>query len=461
MYYPHFGLTEAPFKITPNTEFFFTGGNRGAILEALSYAIKEGEGIIKVVGEVGSGKTMICRMLQKTLPEEIESIYLAIPSVEPEHVLKAIAFELNMRLPKDADRIKILQRLQSYLLKRHAKGQQTVIFVEEAQAMPIATLEEIRLLSNLETNQDKLLQIVLFGQPELDENLNKSDIRQLRDRITHSFELGPLEADEIGEYLLFRLRAAGYYGPQLFNEKSIKKIAAASEGLLRRVNILADKSLLSAFSENVYHVTPVQVKAAIDDSEFANNPTQNFKALIAVAVVGLVLLAAILFANANKTKQPTKAATGIVTPKEKVRVDAAKEAKEIVQQANENTITESPNSVAAEVVVPSTYTLDTQKTYSQAMLATKLDASHFTIQIMTATNQQDVNRIMKKISPDLTLSRIFLFSTPAPSEQTIVLYGDYADRTSATNAMALLPKTVKSHQPFLRTFEQIQETTQP
>jgi type II secretory pathway predicted ATPase ExeA len=226
MYYAHFGLKEPPFKITPNTEVFYTGGNRGAVLDALIYAITNGEGIVKVVGEVGSGKTMLCRMLQTMLPEKIESIYLANPSVAPEDVLHAIAFELQLKLPKNADRLKVMQVLQTHLLARHAAGKQVVIFVEEAQGMPLATLEEIRLLSNLETKHDKLLQIVLFGQPELDENLNQTNIRQLRERITHSFNLAPLQTKEIGEYLIFRLRAAGYFGPHLFTNAAISKIAA-------------------------------------------------------------------------------------------------------------------------------------------------------------------------------------------------------------------------------------------
>ncbi|HZV98760.1 MAG TPA: AAA family ATPase, partial [Methylophilaceae bacterium] len=207
MYYAHFGLKQPPFKITPNTEFFFSGGNRGVILDALIYAITSGEGIIKVVGEVGSGKTMLCRMLQTLLPEKVESVYLANPSMAPEDVLHAIAFELQLKLPKNADRPQVMQALQSYLLQRHETGKQIVIFVEEAQGMPLATLEEIRLLSNLETKHDKLLQIVLFGQPELDANLNETQIRQLRERITHSFNLSPLDETEIGEYLIFRLRA--------------------------------------------------------------------------------------------------------------------------------------------------------------------------------------------------------------------------------------------------------------
>ncbi|HLD09211.1 MAG TPA: AAA family ATPase, partial [Methylophilaceae bacterium] len=268
MYYTHFGLKEPPFKITPNTEFFFSGGNRGAILDALIYAITSGEGIIKVVGEVGSGKTMLCRMLQTLLPKKVESVYLANPSVAPEDILHAIAFELQLKLPKNADRLKVMHELQNYLVARHAAGKQVVIFVEEAQGMPLATLEEMRLLSNLETKHDKLLQIVLFGQPELDVNLNETQIRQLRERITHSFNLGPLQKNEIGDYLIFRLRAAGYFGPHLFSNSSIRMISKSAKGLVRRVNILADKSLLAAFSDNVYLVTPRQVRAAIKDSEF-------------------------------------------------------------------------------------------------------------------------------------------------------------------------------------------------
>jgi MSHA biogenesis protein MshM len=268
MYYSHFGLKEPPFKITPNTEFFFNGSNRGAVLDALIYAITNGEGIVKVVGEVGSGKTMLCRMLQNMLPANVECIYLANPSVAPEDILHAIAFELALKLPRNADKLKVMQALQSYLLERHEQGKQVVIFVEEAQGMPLATLEEIRLLSNLETKHNKLLQMVLFGQPELDVNLNQTHIRQLRERITHSFYLTPLQAKEVGEYLIFRLRAAGYYGPHLFSDKAILKITKAAKGLIRRVNILADKALLAAFADNVYFVTPKHVNAAIKDSEF-------------------------------------------------------------------------------------------------------------------------------------------------------------------------------------------------
>ena len=182
MYNAHYGLSQSPFKITPNTAFFFPGGNRGPILDALVYAITQGEGIVKVTGEVGSGKTMLCRMLESHLPDTVETVYLANPSVAPGEILHAIAFDLHLELPHEGSRLQIMQLLQAYLVQRHAEGRQVVIFVEEAQATPIATLEEIRFLSNLETQHHKLLQIVLFGQPELDEALAEPNIRQSRRR---------------------------------------------------------------------------------------------------------------------------------------------------------------------------------------------------------------------------------------------------------------------------------------
>ena len=270
MYYDHFGLTQAPFKITPNTDFFFTGGNRGPVLEALIYAITRGEGIVKVTGEVGSGKTMLCNMLQNRLPDLVESVYLANPSVGPEEVLHAIAFELQLGLDRDADRLEVMHALQDYLLNRHAEGKRVVVFIEESQSMPLATLEEIRLLSNLETRNDKLLQIVMFGQPELDENLRRPEIRQLRDRIAHSFRLQPLTDEEVREYLMFRMRAAGYRGPDIFSTGVVRQIAKASSGLTRRVNLIADKALLAAFSENTHTIRPRHVEAALRDSEFGH-----------------------------------------------------------------------------------------------------------------------------------------------------------------------------------------------
>lgn len=268
MYEDYFGLERPPFKITPDTSLFFEGGKRGDILAALVYAIRRGEGIIKVVGEVGSGKTMLCRMLQLKLPDSVEIVYIANPSVSPEDILFVIAHELSLPVSKQATKHEVMHQLQDYLLKRHMEDKQVVLFIEEAQGMPLETLEEIRLLSNLETDQNKLLQIILFGQPELDQNLSQRSIRQLRERITHNFHLDPLTADEIHSYLNFRMREVGYTGPELIDKAIARKVEQHSGGLLRRINILADKVLLSAFSEGTHDLKPKHVSAAVTDSAF-------------------------------------------------------------------------------------------------------------------------------------------------------------------------------------------------
>jgi type II secretory pathway predicted ATPase ExeA/septal ring-binding cell division protein DamX len=294
MYEEYFGLERPPFKITPDTSLFYDGGKRGDILAALVYAVHRGEGIVKVVGEVGSGKTMLCRMLQLKLPDTVEIVYIANPSVSADDILFVIALELSLPVAKDASKHEVMHMLQDYLLQRHIENKQVVLFVEEAQGMPLDTLEEIRLLSNLETEEHKLLQIILFGQPELDQNLAQRSIRQLRERITHNFELEPLTRDEIHNYLNFRMRQVGYTGPELINNTVAKKVEQHSEGLLRRINIIADKILLSAFADGTHNLSSKHVIAAVNDSSFnqkverKSSPTL-WPGLLLVAVFGLVL----------------------------------------------------------------------------------------------------------------------------------------------------------------------------
>lgn len=291
MYYDYFGLNQPPFRITPDTSLFFPGGNRGAILNAMIYAITSGEGIVKVVGEVGSGKTMLCRMLTVELPDNVEVVYIANPSLTPEHILHAIAIELKLAVNASDNRLRVMQSLQQYLLKRHSENRQVVLFIEEAQSMPMNTLEEIRLLSNLETHQHKLLQIVLFGQPELDQMISRREIRQLKERITYSFCLNPLNHDEIRDYLNTRLRASGYRGNEIFTNSAIREIARFSKGLLRRINILADKSLLAAYAANQHNVSAKLVRVAAKDTEFVAG-WQHFRIAAVVAGVAIALILA-------------------------------------------------------------------------------------------------------------------------------------------------------------------------
>ena len=280
MYLNHFGLDEPPFRITPHTDFFFSGANRGATLEALLYAITHDEGIVKVSGEVGSGKTMLCRVLIERLPGHVDTILLSNPSLAREEMLYAIADELKLEAGIERQPL-LLRILQDHLIKLYGEGRRVVVLIDEAHAMPQETLEQIRLLSNLESSHSKLLQIVLFGQPELDEHLSMPHMRQLKERITQSFRLDPLLRSDIEAYLDFRMRAAGYRGPNVFSAEAVRRIVKASEGLTRRVNILADKSLLAAFADNQHGITAKHVNRAIRDSEFYNAPVN-------IAKIGLV-----------------------------------------------------------------------------------------------------------------------------------------------------------------------------
>lgn len=265
MYLDYFGLKEPPFRITPNTEYWHAGGQRGELLGALVYAIDQGEGMVKVVGEVGAGKTMLCRKLAAQLPAHIDSVYLGNPTLDPDDMLAAILAELGETAAEG--RQARLAQLNAVLLARHAGGRRVVVFVEEAQGMALESLEFLRLLTNLETSTDKLLQIVLFGQPELDALLADPKIRQLKDRITVSLRLPPLAAHEVGAYLRTRLAVAGYRGPDLFGPALIAEIARASEGLSRRINVLADKMLLAAYAEQTHTLTRDHLHAATADAD--------------------------------------------------------------------------------------------------------------------------------------------------------------------------------------------------
>lgn len=289
MYLEHFGLTEPPFRITPVTVFFFSGANRGEILDALIYSISEVEGIIKVSGEVGSGKTMLCRMLLEKLPGHIEAIYLANPSLSREEMLYAIADGLGLNINGERVGI-IMQNIQNKLEEKARDGKRIVVLVDEAHAMPPDTLEELRLLYNLQVGNFKLLQIVLFGQPELNAKLEQPNMRQLKDRIAHHFHMQPLSRSILENYLMFRMRAAGYHGPNIFSAGAIKLIASASNGLMRRVNILADKSLLAAFVEDTHNIEARHVGAAMRDSELNNVRTLPVKNLLLAGTVAAVLL---------------------------------------------------------------------------------------------------------------------------------------------------------------------------
>jgi len=272
MYKAHFGLREMPFGITPDTSFVYACNSHQDALNTLLVASRNGEGFIKVTGEVGTGKTLLCRRFLTTLGDRFVSAYILNPELEPRTLLFAIAEELHVKLSREVDEHQLLKELTRALLNFARQGKIVVLCLDEAQAMPLPTLETLRLLTNLETEKRKLVQVVLFGQPELDEKLGQQSIRQLRQRITFQCRLGELDHAEVDRYLAHRLRVAGYLGDRLFSRPAVRAVHRLSGGVPRLVNIVAHKAMLLAFGQGVQQVSGRHVRQAAADTPAARRP---------------------------------------------------------------------------------------------------------------------------------------------------------------------------------------------
>lgn len=264
MYLAHFGLTELPFGITPDTEYAYSASAHQEALNTLMLAVESGEGFVKITGEVGTGKTLVCRRFLSLFQSPDLVAYIPNPQMEPRALLGAVAEELGASGGGDA--VHIIKSLNQRLLGLAVEGRKVVLCIDEAQTMPMLTLESLRLLSNLETEKRKLLHIILFGQPELDDKLASPSVRQLRQRIAFHYRMPPLRRDELDEYLLHRLRVAGLHGHTIFSSMARRALFRYSGGTPRLVNILAHKSMLAAFGEGLAMIGYRQVVAAARDT---------------------------------------------------------------------------------------------------------------------------------------------------------------------------------------------------
>lgn len=266
MYQAHFGLSEMPFGITPDTSFFFTSPHSQQALNTLLVAARSGEGFIKITGEVGTGKTLLCRKFMASLGPGFVTAYIPNPYLEPRTLMLALADELELPLQRDVDQHQLLKSLTLRLMDLAREGKQVVLCLDEAQAIPLESLEALRLLTNLETEKRKLLQIVLFGQPELNQHLQANSIRQLAQRITFHYHLGPLSRDDMEYYLAHRLRVAGYTGTRLFSRAALRRLFKASGGIPRLVNIMANKALMVCYGEGKQQVSKRHAGLAARDT---------------------------------------------------------------------------------------------------------------------------------------------------------------------------------------------------
>lgn len=292
MYKAHFGLREVPFSITPDTSYFFSFASYQAALNTLLIAANNGEGFIKITGEVGTGKTLLCRKFMALLDQHFVTAYIPNPLLEPRSLMMALAEELGCPQERMTDQHQLLKAINLRLLELAQQDKRVILCIDEAQALPLHTLEALRLLSNLETEKRKLIQIVLFGQPELDRKLGFSAIRQLTQRISFHYRLQGLRANEVAIYVLHRLRVAGYAGDHLMSRTAIYILNLCSRGNPRMINILSHKAMMLSFGEGKQHVGARHIWRAAQDTLAANQMPAYLRlaSLAASILCGVVVL---------------------------------------------------------------------------------------------------------------------------------------------------------------------------
>lgn len=262
MYQSFFGFKALPFKITPDERVFFAGAHRQEMLDALLYGIERGEGIITVVGEVGIGKTTLARVLSNRFSHNFSIISIFTPNVSALDMLRLIAQEAGLSPSTASGKVELMQLIRAYCMQLHQQGKRFLLLIDEAQTMWTETIEELRLLSNMQVDDVKLVQVLLFGQPELDRMLNSPELRQVKDRVVFQIHIEPLSRDELADYLEFRIQQAGFYGQHFFNVSVVDAIFRKTQGYPRAVNRLADQALMAAFAEQTRQVLVEHVESS-------------------------------------------------------------------------------------------------------------------------------------------------------------------------------------------------------
>lgn len=296
MYLEHFNFKEMPFTLTANTNYFCRLPGHQSALNVVLIGLRNGEGFIKVIGEVGTGKTLLCRLLLDRLGDGFVAAYIPNPDLDPVGLRLALAQELGVPPPYPRAQHALLEIITNKLIELHAANKRVVLLLDEAQAMSTESLEALRLLTNLETNTHKLLQVVLFAQPELEERLNQTCLRQLKQRITFSYYLLPLTRPEMEDYLCHRLAIAGHTLGPLFTSHAIDLLFKKTKGIPRLINIICHKALMVTYGRGERRVEKQAVRAAVNDTAATASHDVKLNKIITagLAFATLVILSAIV-----------------------------------------------------------------------------------------------------------------------------------------------------------------------
>lgn len=294
MYLEYFGFDKKPFSLTPDTDFFYTSHSCQEALNVLLFALESGEGFVKIVGEVGAGKSTLCRTLLNKLVEPYYTAYVPNPYINPQALRVALAQELGLNFPRNIGQHRLIGLIQERLIELANEDKKVVLVLDEAQAMPDDTLESLRLITNFETEKRKLLQVVMFGQPELDQRLQEHKHRQLLQRVTFSYQLSSLTQEELPSYLNHRTSVAGHSGMPLFGNSASKSLYKVTKGVPRLVNVLANKALLAAYGEGAKEVAKRHIQRAASDTEAIRvKPSLSLPSRIMAATASVGVAAAV------------------------------------------------------------------------------------------------------------------------------------------------------------------------
>lgn len=442
LYLAHFGLQRPPFQITPDIDCFFSGGRRGEMLNALLYVATHDEGITTLVAEVGSGKTLLARLMISRLGLQVYAVYLANPCFGRDEIVVAIARDLGLDVLSGTLEAK-LAALQHELLRRYASGQRVVLVIDEAHTMPVESLEEVRLLSNLETSRHKLVNIMLFGQPELDQRLADARLRQVRDRVIHRFDLPALVTQEIGSYIEYRLRVVGWHGGQPISVTALTRLAQASNGRLRRINLLADKALLAVYAQGGRQIEDAHVELAVLELVGVPSPP--------VAAVSL---------DKWRVARWSLTISVFMTATLMGLLGWFRQAPLVVSSDNQGVAL--PVTAAPLAAMPLAQTMLNAALARTETLLQQTPVAGYTIQLAALPSSSNPERYLSLAVTQVNASRLYARPSVYKGEPfTAVYFGTFDSAQAGLLAMEELPASLKVNRPLIRTWAKIKQEQRP